>query len=135
MLEYEIKATSTAGGAQATVAANNTDIRFDATDDRDEVLPNPAELLLAALAACILKNVERYALKLHIPYQSARITVHGTRSDVPPAMQAITYLLEVDTDVQERKINLLHRNILKFGTITNTLSKACELNGEIRYFK
>ena len=133
MLEYKIKAISNAGGVQATIAANNTEIRFDATDDRDKVLPNPAELLLSALAACILKNVERYSLKLHMPYQSAKVTVQGTRSDVPPAMQTINYLLEVDTAVSERKLDLLHRNILKFGTITNTLSKACEIHGKIKY--
>ena len=135
MLEYEISGTSVKGGGGATIAANKTNIRFDATDDRDNILPNPAELLLSALAACILKNVERYSIKLHIPYQRARVVVHGTRSDVPPAMQQINYLLEVETDANERKLNLLHRNIIKFGTITNTLNKSCDVKGEIKYYE
>jgi hypothetical protein len=28
-------------------------------------------------------------------------------------------------------VELLHRNILRFGTITNTLAAACELTGTI----
>jgi len=95
------------------------------------VLPNPAELLLTALAACMLKNVQRYSEILHIPYRQAKITIHGDRNDNPPFMSTIHYRLEVDTDVEERKIENWHKNILKFGTVTNTLAKACELTGEM----
>jgi len=35
--------------------------------------------------------------------------------------------------MDENKLNLLHKNILKFGTITNTLAKATELNGTIEF--
>ncbi len=83
------------------------------------------------MAACILKNIQRYSEILLIPYRKARITVKGIRSDNPPAMQKITYLLEVDTDVNEQKIKNWHKNILKFGILTNTLSQACELEGEM----
>ena len=131
MLEYQISAKSQKGG-KAIAIANQQTITFDASADRDEVLPNPAELLLTALAACILKNVERYSEILHYPYKSAKITVKGERSDRPPAMQKIEYVLEIDTDIEERKLNNWHKNIIKFGTITNTLSRSCEINGEIR---
>jgi uncharacterized OsmC-like protein len=46
-------------------------------------------------------------------------------------MSAIHYRLEVDTDADERKIKNWHKNILKFGTVSNTLAKACELKGEM----
>jgi len=132
MLNYQISATSQKGGKAASMA-NKTAIKFDASAGRDNELPNPAELLLTALAACILKNVERYSEILHYPYKSAKITVKGERSDQPPAMQKIEYLLEIDTDIDERKLKNWHKNIVKFGTISNTLANACELHGEIKY--
>ena len=134
MLEYQISAKSQQGG-KATAIANQQAVNFDASSGRDEVLPNPAELLLTALSACILKNVERYSEILHYPYKSAKITVKGKRSDQPPAMQKIEYLLEIETDIDERKLNNWHKNIIKFGTISNTLAKACELSGEIKYLE
>ena len=131
MLEYQIKASSKAGG-NASAIANKTEIRFDASSGRNDMLPNPAELLLTALAACILKNVERYASILHFPYRSAQINIKGQRDDRPPMMQKIDYVLEIDTDIDDRKLQLWHRNIIKFGTISNTLAKATELNGVIK---
>lgn len=130
MLEYKIKATLQTGGT-AKAEANKSEIVFDASSGRDNVLPNPAELLLTSLAACMLKNVQRYSEILKIPYRSANISIHGKRNENPPYMKAINYILEVDTDADERKINNWHKNILKFGTITNTLSRACEINGEM----
>lgn len=130
MLEYEIKATVLNGG-KAKATANKSDIVFDATSGRDDILPNPAELLLTSLAACILKNVQRYSEILHISYSKARISINGKRSDNPPFMSEINYILEIDTDETQQKVDTLHKNILKYGTITNTLSKACKLEGTI----
>lgn len=131
MLEYEIKA-AVEQGIVARAIANHSEIAFDATSGRDAVLPNPAELLLTSLAACMLKNVERYSEILHIPYRKARVTIHGKRNDNPPFMSEISYYLEVDTDAGERQLETWHKNILKFGTITNTLSRSCALTGEIK---
>ncbi len=128
MLEYEITATVNSGG-EANARANQSEIVFDASSGRDQALPNPAELLLTSLAACLLKNVQRYSEILEIPYRSARVTIHGVRNDKPPAMKEISYKLEIDTDADERKLENWHKNILKFGTITNTLKQACKLTG------
>jgi uncharacterized OsmC-like protein len=131
MLEYEISAVVQNGGL-AKAIANNSGIAFDATSGRDEILPNPAELLLTSLAACMLKNLQRYSEILHIPYRKAKISIHGIRNDNPPYMSEINYRLEVDTDADERKIENWHKNIIKFGTITNTLERACKLEGTMR---
>lgn len=128
MQEYEITATLQQGGL-AQALANHSEIAFDATSGRDERLPNPAELLLTSLAACMLKNIERYSEILHIPYRKAKVTIYGKRNDNPPFMSEINYRLEIDTDEDERKVATLHKNILKFGTITNTLSRACKVEG------
>jgi len=130
MLEYTIQA-KVKSGSEAIAQANQSKIQFDATSERDVVLPNPAELLLSSLAACILKNIQRYSEILKIPYRTAKITVNGVRNDNPPFMKEINYTLEIDTDANERKINTWHKNILKFGTITNTLARSCEITGEM----
>lgn len=131
MLEYEITASLQQGGI-AKASANHSEIAFDATSGRDDVLPNPAELLLTSLAACMLKNVQRYSEILQLPYSSARVKIAGKRNENPPFMSEIHYVLEVDTDVDDRQLSTWHKNILKFGTITNTISRACLLTGEMK---
>lgn len=132
MLEYSISATSKAGG-EATAIANNGTIRFDASAGRKDNLPNPAELLLTSLAACMLKNVERFSEILKYDYTQAKVSIKGVRNDRPPYMSKIDYVLQIETDMDEKKLHLLHKNILKFGTITNTIAKAAELNGTIEF--
>lgn len=56
MTTYAVTASSAPGG-EGHVAVFDRDLRFDSGADRDLVHPGPAELLCAALAACILKNV------------------------------------------------------------------------------
>ena len=92
---------------------------------------NPAELLLAAVAACILKNMERIAPMIHFHYRGATVKVHGVRQDSPPRMADIDYEIIVDTDEDEHKLTLMHDNIRKFGTIYNTVSAATRLRGRL----
>jgi len=133
-LKYKITANSKKGG-QAKVEANKSILNFDASSVRDEQLPNPAELLLSSFAACVLKNVERFSELLHFNYKTAKISVQGWRQERPTMMSKIAYVLEVDSDMDLKKLNLLHKNILKFGTITNTLAQVVELSGEIKFKK
>jgi uncharacterized OsmC-like protein len=94
-------------------------------------LPGPADLLIAAFAACVLKNVERLGDTLHVEWVAARISVEAERQDAPPKITRINYRLEIDTTEPDHRIHLLHRNITKFGTIYNTLAAACDITGEI----
>ncbi len=132
MLSYKIKAESLKGGI-AKSEANNSSIQFDASAGRKENLPNPAELLLSSLAACMLKNVERLSEILKFDYEKAIVEINGERTDSPPSMERLSYTLKVKSTMDEKKLNLLHKNILKFGTITNTLAKSSELKGTIEF--
>ena len=89
-------------------------------------------MLSAALCACILKNVERFSHILPFAYASATVKVVAEREEPPPHIARMRYELEIITEEPEERVELLHRNIQKFGTITNTLSKACEVTGTIR---
>lgn len=92
---------------------------------------NPAELLLAALGACMLKNIERVAPMIKFALRGVHIALHGERQDVPPRMQRITYLVVVDTDESDQRLDLLHRNLQQFGTVYNTLAAATTIEGRI----
>lgn len=134
MLEYTITARRTApleasarcGRAVSAVLPLDTD-----PAGREDAF-NPAELLLAAVAACMLKGIERVAPMLRFALRGAEVRVHGVRQDKPPRMLRIDYELAVDTDEPDPRIDLLHRNVRTFGTVYNTLAAAVELTGTIR---
>jgi len=92
---------------------------------------NPAELLLAALAACMLKGIERVAPMLKFNVRGIRIRVHGVREDAPPRMERIEYQIEVDTDEPDRRLALLHGNVRKYGTVFNTVAPGTHLSGTL----
>jgi uncharacterized OsmC-like protein len=127
---YEVVGENLPGG-RARVVARTSEIRFDGTELTGDELPGPADLLAAALAACILKNVERFAHILHFAYHKATVHVVMDRVEPPPRIVRARYALHVQTDQPQAKLELLHRNIRKFGTITNTLAAAADLQGEI----
>jgi uncharacterized OsmC-like protein len=132
MLGYQIKANSIKDGI-ATIDVNNGELHFDASTVRQDKLANPAELLLSSLAACMLKNVERFSKILKYEYLKAEIEVSGKRNDSPPFMSEVNYVLKIESEMTQHKLDLLHKNILKFGTITNTIAKATILNGKIEF--
>ncbi|MEX2365759.1 MAG: OsmC family protein, partial [Pseudohongiellaceae bacterium] len=59
---------------------------------------NPAELLLAALSACIIKGIERVTPILKFELQGVEVRVHGVRQDAPPLMESIDYEFIVEND-------------------------------------
>lgn len=93
---------------------------------------NPAELLLAALSACIIKGIERVTPILKFGLRGVEVHVHGVRQDVPPKMESIRYEIVVDTDESDQRLNLLHDNIKKYGTVFNTVAPGTDLAGVLR---
>jgi uncharacterized OsmC-like protein len=93
---------------------------------------NPAELLLAAVAACMIKGIERVTPTLKFKLRGVEVQLRGVRQDSPPKMVSIEYTLTVDTDENDRKLELLHQNVMKYGTVYNTLAAGTALSGTIR---
>lgn len=93
---------------------------------------NPVELLLAALAACILKGVERIAPKLNLTFDAIQIDFAAQRPELEARIESISYLITVDTDESDSKLELLHKNLQKQGTIYNTVKLGTKLTGSIR---
>ncbi|MEO5924213.1 MAG: OsmC family protein [Bryobacteraceae bacterium] len=96
---------------------------------------NPAELLLAALAACMLKGIERVVPMMRFQYGGAEVRLHGIRQDVPPRMSRIEYEIAVQTDESDHRLELLHDNVRKYGTVFNTVATGTELTGTLRRAK
>lgn len=92
---------------------------------------NPAELLLAALAACILKGIERVMPIIKFSLRGVEVRMHGVRQDKPPRMESITYEIIVDSDESDRQLELLHDNVKKFGTVFNTVAPGTQLQGAL----
>jgi uncharacterized OsmC-like protein len=90
---------------------------------------NPAELLLAALSACMIKGIERVTPILKFELRGVEVRVHGVRQDVPPRMESITYEIIVDTGESDRRLELLHENVRRYGTVFNTVAPGTELSG------
>jgi len=118
-----------AHGSRASCKDAELVLDTDLAGRRDAL--NPAELLLAALAACMLKGIERVTPILDFSLRGVRVVVHGIRQDVPPRMESIDYEIIVDTDEPDRRLELLHDNVRKYGTVFNTVAPGTTLSGRL----
>ncbi|WP_137131017.1 OsmC family protein [Rhizobium sp. FY34] len=130
MLEYRVTASRIdpqASVAQAKSAQIMLDTGLSGTPDAF----NPAELLLAAIAACMIKGIERVMPMLDFQLSGVEVSLHALRQDSPPRIVSIDYQLVIDTDESDQRLELLHKNVRKYGTISNTVAAAALLEGRI----
>lgn len=130
-LTYRV--TARADAAASMVLAAGDEIALDTRwqPDAPSTHPGPAELLAGAFAACLLKNVARSSTMLPFAYESVRVEVTMHRQDAPPRFTAIEYALHLVTTEPAHRVELLHRNLQKFGTVYNTLAAVCEVSGSV----
>jgi uncharacterized OsmC-like protein len=129
-MNYQIKASSTYNN-DAKIHIKQSDIDFGTMAKTSEVLPNPAELFLGSLAACMLKNVERFSEMMKFTYNRTTLEVKAERLDNPPRMDNIVYSLTIFSDDDKLNTTLLKKNIEKYGTIYNTVKLSCAISGTI----
>ena len=131
MLEYRVSARRLdAHGSEATTKEARLTLDTDMRGRPDAF--NPADLFLAAIAACMIKGIERVAPMLHFQFDGVEVKLHGMRQDAPPMMVEVNYEIIVETTEDDRRLDLLHTNVRKYGTISNTVAKATRLEGNIR---
>jgi len=127
-LEFNVTARRlSAHASQATCKRATIALDTDMGGNPDAF--NPAELLLAALSACMIKGIERVVPILKFELRGVEVRVHGVRQDVPPRMESISYAIEVDTDEPEQRLALLHENVKKYGTVFNSVAPGTDLSG------
>ena len=93
---------------------------------------NPAELFLASIAACMIKGIERVTPILRFQFHAVEVRLYATRQDSPPKIGSVDYEILVDSEETDHRLELLHINIRKFGTISNTVAEATQLSGVLR---
>lgn len=131
MTEYRVTARRIdSHGSLATAKQAEVILDTDPAGRQDAM--NPVELLLSALAACMLKGIERVTPMLKFRLTGAEVALQALRQDAPPKLTLIRYQIVVDSDESDQRLDLLHRNILKYGTISNTLGAAVPLEGTLR---
>lgn len=131
LLEYSI-AAHRIDGHEGEAHCKSARIAIDIDPAGNPDAFNPAELLLASVAACMLKGIERITPILKFRLEGVEIRVEGRRQDDPPKMISIRYEIAVKSDESDRRLELLHHNVRRYGTVFNTLAAATELNGTLR---
>ena len=129
-MNYSSAATSISRQG-ATIKIKQSTVAFGITAATTDSLPNPAELFLGSLSACMLKNVERFSLLMDFTYTTAAITIEATRLEKPPRIDEIQYLLKIHSKDEHLNLSLLKKNIEKYGTIYNTVKEVCSITGVI----
>ena len=128
MLEYTVTARRIdAHGSEARAGDAVLTIDTDLSGRADAF--NPAELFLASIAACMLKGIERVTPLLNFQLKGVSVSLHGVPQDAPPRMLSVSYELVVDTEESDSRLDLLHKNVRKYGTISNTVADALNLEG------
>lgn len=131
MLEYQVAAERVdEHGSLAHCKDASLVLDTDIAGRRDAF--NPAELFLAAIAACMIKGIERVTPILHFDLKGVEVHLTAVRQDAPPRIISVDYELVVETDETDQRLELLHTNVRKYGTISNTVAGATNLTGVVR---
>jgi uncharacterized OsmC-like protein len=94
--------------------------------------PSPIEALLAALAACFVRNLRWYADGSHVAFARIGLRLAADRSDQPPAITEVRLEVELETDAPARRVAGLVERALNSGTITRTVARAASLEVVLR---
>lgn len=90
MLEYRIAARRSDVGtslASTTIAKVRMDTGLAGSPDAF----NPTELLLAAIAACMIKGIERVTPMLNFKLDGVEVSLHAVRQDAPQRIISVDY--------------------------------------------
>lgn len=127
-LTFEVSAKRI--NAQGSVArAENAEINMDTAMKKSGDSFNPVELLLAAVSACIIRGIDRVVPILNFQLSGVRVNLKAMRPVDEPRISEIEYVITIDSNEERRRIELLHENVMKFGTIFNTVSAGTNLHG------
>ena len=133
-MSYTITATSTPK-KEGSIQLKNTSVPFGISKESEDILSSPADIYLSALAACTLKNIERFSKMMKFEYEKATIEVSATHAVKPSRLENINYEVILTSKEDKINISLLKRNIEKFGTITYMVAQSCSIAGTILHRK
>jgi uncharacterized OsmC-like protein len=97
---------------------------LNATPDDDIDGPSPIEALLAAVAACFVRNLHSTAESAHIVFDRVELHLAAERSDDPPAVTVVRLDAELSTSAPLKTASRVVELALRYGTITRTVARA-----------
>jgi uncharacterized OsmC-like protein len=109
----------------------NAETSFGITKETDGVLSSPADIYLGALAACILKNIERFSGMMKFTYEDATIEVSAAHTLNPSRLEQIVYEAVIRSKENNINTSLLKRNLEKHGTIYYMIAQSCAISGSV----
>ncbi len=130
MMNFRVEAQRVDGTESLAITKHAKIVLATGMDPREDAF-NPVELLLAALAACIIKGIERVAPTLNFELAGLTVELEAARPDTEARIEWIRYRIVIETLEEDRRLDLLHDNVKKFGTIFNTVSKGTNISGEL----
>jgi uncharacterized OsmC-like protein len=95
-------------------------------DDTDG--PSPIEALLAAVAACFVRNLRWVADGAHVGFRHVALRLAAEREDDPPAIRAVHLEVNLETDAPSARVAGIVERALRSGTITRTVGRAVDLD-------
>lgn len=130
MLHFQLKARREGPNGSVASAKQVALVLDTALAGRPDAL-NPVELLLAAQAACFIKGIERLAPTLNFQFDEVSVTLEATRPEDEAKLDQISYRIEVSTPEPDHRLELLHKNLMRQGTIYNTIKSGTNLSGVV----
>lgn len=110
---------------------HGVDLILDTSANGRPDAANPMELMLASLAACMLKGIERHSPALQFKLRGASISLTARRPEKKAQVESIEYLIVLETDESDSRLELMHKNLLKHGTMFNTLKHGTDVFGRL----
>lgn len=101
--------------------------------------PNPIELLLSAMAACIEAAFYEFAIHRGFKINSLSVDVEGTLDlrglfmidDVSAGFKDVKYIFAIETPDDERKIRELAEKVIAHCPVVDSLVKPTRISGQI----
>lgn len=105
---------------------------LNASPEDDIDGPSPVEALLAAVAACFVRNLRWVADGARVEFEHIGLRLAAERDDHPPAITDIRLEVELQTDAAAARVTGIVERALRSGTITRTVSRAARLDIVVR---
>lgn len=105
---------------------------LNASPDDDVDGPSPVEALLAAVAACFIRNLRWVADGAHIEFPRIALQLAAEREDDPPALGQVRLEADLTTDAAPARVAGIVERALQTGTITRTVGRAARLEVVVR---
>ncbi|WP_081666570.1 OsmC family protein [Rhodanobacter sp. OR444] len=106
--------------------------------------PNPVELLMAALNACLSVGFAANAAAMGIKIHNLEIETDGALDlrgflgldpNVNPGLDEVSYMVRIETDATQERVEELHKTVTKTSVNFANFTKAIRMNATLEVSK